>query len=81
MEYCGDGEGPKTRTMTVGDMIRRLQAFKEDLPCCYRNCSEWTAFEEGQIEVRALQEARADGWVGNQRPDRPTRDWVTFPGN
>lgn len=67
--------------MTVKDLIAILQGKPQDLPVAYRCYSEWNLLEAGDIEVRALCLPRGDGWVHDARPDKPTQDYLTLPGN
>ena len=67
--------------MTVGELIKALQDYPEDLPVCYSCCSEYVALEASQLDVLEACEQRADGWVHDKRPDKPTRKYLAFPGN
>lgn len=67
--------------MTVKELIAILQSKPQDLPVVYQCYSDWSLLEEEDIEVRALCLPRADGWVHDARPDKPTQDYLTLPGN
>lgn len=67
--------------MTVKELIAILQSKPQDIHVAYRCYSEWCTLEEKDIEVMALCEPRLDGWVHDRRPDKPTQDYLTFPGN
>ena len=67
--------------MKVSELIELLRTYPQDLPVAYRLFSEKCLLEVKDIEVEALCEARPDGWVANARPDKPTIDYLVFPGN
>jgi len=67
--------------MTVKELILVLQGQPQDLQVVYRCYSEWCLLEARHIGVEALCEPRPDGWVANRRPDKPTQDYLAFPGN
>lgn len=67
--------------MTVRELIAILQSKPQDIQVAYRCYSEWALLEEKDIDVQALCGAREDGWVHDARPDKPTFDYLTLPGN
>lgn len=67
--------------MTVKELIAILQSKPQDVEVVYRCCSEFVLLEADDIDIRALCLARADGWVHDARPDKPTQDYLTLPGN
>lgn len=67
--------------MKVRELITHLQTFDPELPICYQEFSEYTELEAEYIRVKDLQPPRGDGYVGSQRPDKPTQLWLVFPGN
>lgn len=67
--------------MTVAELIEHLKTVPQDLPVAYRRYSEQCLLDVTDIYVDTLCEARADGWVANARPDKPTIDYLIFPGN
>jgi len=67
--------------MKVRELIELLQTYPQELPVAYRLFSEKCLLEAGDIDVQSLCEPRADGWVANARPDKPTIDYLVFPGN
>ena len=67
--------------MTVSELIAFLQTQPQNLPVAYRCYSENAALEACEIEVVELCEERADGWVPNKRPDKPSQQYLLFPGN
>lgn len=67
--------------MTVGDLIKLLEQHPKDLPIVYSKWSEYTLLTAEEISVAQLQKPRADGWVHEARPDKPTVSYLAFPGN
>jgi hypothetical protein len=67
--------------MNVGELIEHLKTYPNDLPVCYRLCSEQILLESKDLEVENLCHPRPDGWVENRRPDKPSQQYLVFPGN
>lgn len=67
--------------MTVAELIALLQTQPQDLPVAFRQFSEYSVMEAEHIDLMDLQAARADGYIGDARPDKPTQQWLVFPGN
>lgn len=67
--------------MTVGDLVKYLRALPPDMLVAYFLHSEQRLLEADEIVVADLCEPRADGWIQNKRPDKPTRPYLLFPGN
>ena len=67
--------------MTVAELIEFLKTQPQGLQVAYCIHSEQALLETEDITVVALCEARADGWVPNARPDKPTQEYLVFPGN
>lgn len=67
--------------MTVRELIEHLKTFDPELPVAYRCYSEQTLLELDDVHVKSLCEPRADGWLQNARPDKPSTDYLVFPGN
>lgn len=67
--------------MTVAELIAILQSKPPDIQVAYRCYSEWCLMEDRDIDIKPLCAPRADGWVADARPDKPTQDYLTFPGN
>jgi hypothetical protein len=67
--------------MNVKELIEFLQTQPQDLPVAYTCCSEQCMLETGDIDIEELCEAREDGWVANNRPDKPKIPYLVFPGN
>jgi len=67
--------------MTVRELIELLQTKPQDIPVAYAIYSEHCLLEADDIRIEALCEPRNDGWVADARPDKPTRDYLVFPGN
>lgn len=69
------------KPITVRELIRHLQKFDQNLPVAYHLHSEHCLMELGEIQVDELCEPRPDGWVANWRPDKPSIQYLVFPGN
>ena len=67
--------------MTVSELIEFLKLQPQDLQVIYRCCSESCILEASEIYVGEECEPRADGWVQNKRPDKPTQKYLILPGN
>ncbi len=67
--------------MTVKELYDLLATYPSDMPIAYRCYSEWCLLEAKDIEIKPLCPPRVDGWVHDARPDKPTQDYLTFPGN
>lgn len=67
--------------MTVAELVAHLKTFQQDLPVAYNIFSEQCLMEPNQIVTQELCLPREDGWVANQRPDKPTQTYLVFPGN
>lgn len=67
--------------MTVRELIAILQTKPQDARVAYRCYSEWALLEAGDIRLQQLCGAREDGWVHDARPDKPTYEYLTLPGN
>lgn len=69
------------KPLTVKELIEFLKQFDGELPVAYQMYSENCLLDTDSIAVCQLQSPRPDGWVGNKRPDKPTIDYLVFPGN
>lgn len=67
--------------MKVSELITQLQSFPQHLTVVYKVHSEQAKLEADDIYVGNLCEARADGWVPNERPDKPSYPYLILPGN
>ena len=67
--------------MTVKELIELLQTKPQDLLVAYDLYSEQVLLEADDIRIKTLCEPRPDGWVHDKRPDKPTREYLIFPGN
>lgn len=67
--------------MTVKELIELLQTAPQDLQVAYRRCSEQLLLEAEEITIVEKCEPRADGWIHDKRPDKPTQMYLMFPGN
>lgn len=67
--------------MTVAELIEFLKTQPQDAPVAYCEYSYYSAMKPEDISMMELQVARIDGYVGDRRPDKPTQQWLVFPGN
>lgn len=67
--------------MNVEELIEFLKTQPQDLQVIYQCCSEHAELEAEQISVGAACLPRGDGWVANERPDKPTKQYLILPGN
>lgn len=67
--------------MTVGELIEFLRTKNQDLPVAFVCHSERRLLTAEEIEEEDLCEARPDGWVHFDRPDKPVVRYLVFPGN
>jgi hypothetical protein len=67
--------------MKVSGLIEFLKTQPQDLEVVYMRYSEQVLMGPFEITVETLGEARPDGWVANARPDKPTKEYLCFPGN
>lgn len=67
--------------MTVAELIAHLQTFPQDLQVTYDEHSEMVVLEADDITVGKACTPRPDGWVQCYRHDKPSQDYVMFPGN
>ena len=67
--------------MKVSELIEFLKTQPQDLEVVYMRYSEQLLMDQGEISVEKFCKARPDGWVANARPDKPTKEYLCFPGN
>ncbi len=67
--------------MTVEELITILRNKPQDLTVAFRCYSEQLLLEEKDIVIESHCVPRKDGWVHSKRPDKPTQDYLVFPGN
>ena len=67
--------------MTVAELIEFLKTQPQDIQVAYRLFSEQCLMEKAEIRAEYLCRSRTDGWVHNARPDKPTQEYLVFPGN
>lgn len=66
--------------MTVAELIVELQQYDQSLQVVCPTCSEYAVLEHGELSIETLCEPRPDGWVQLYRPDKPTQQYLAFPG-
>lgn len=64
--------------MTVSELIEHLKTLPPELPVAMDLWSEQIIVNIEDVTVKQLGETRADGWVPNARPDKPTTGYVVF---
>ena len=69
------------KPMRVKDLITLLQKHDQELLVCYRRHSEYCLLEPDDICIQDLQPPRNDGWVHDERPDKPVETYLVLPGN
>lgn len=67
--------------MTVAELIAFLQTQPQDLLVAYYIHSEQKLMELEDIHIDVCCVARPDGWIQDQRPDKPSVPYLMFPGN
>ena len=67
--------------MTVAELIAFLQTQPQDLQVAYRCCSEQAVLDADQIYIAEKCQPRPDGWIHDERRDKPTQRYLLFPGN
>ena len=67
--------------MTVTELIVLLAGYPGEMQVAYQKYSEQCLLEPSDLEIRRACESRADGWVHDERPDKPSCNYLVFPGN
>ena len=67
--------------MTVAELIKFLEKQPQDMLVAYRIHSEYDLLEEYLIRTEILCEPRPDGWIQAFRKDKPSQEYLVFPGN
>lgn len=67
--------------MTVKELIEFLQTKPPHLSVAYHLHSEQLLLEAKDIEIKSFCLPRPDGWIQDARPDKPTQEYLVFPGN
>lgn len=67
--------------MKVSELIQFLKDQPQDMEVGYCCFSEQCILEEDDIKVELLSVERSDGWIHDKRPDKPTKEYLIFPGN
>lgn len=66
---------------TVKDLIEFLQMQPQDLQVAIDMYSETCLLDFTEIKREIHSVARADGWIHFKRADKPTQEYLVFPGN
>ena len=67
--------------MKVSQLIEYLKEFPQELDVVFRCFSESRIINKEDITIKTLSVEREDGWVHDERPDKPTKNYLQFPGN
>lgn len=67
--------------MKVKELIEILQTKDPEMLVLYECFSERTLMYPTDIYEVYSCKPRPDGWVQNERPDKPTQKYLCFPGN
>lgn len=67
--------------MTVADLVAFLRTQPQELPVAFRCYSEQVLLKAEDIEVVRCCEPRSDGWIHDERRDKPSREYLILPGN
>lgn len=67
--------------MTVAELIAYLQKQPQELTVIYKCYSEAVILEQTDIQITDADFPRPDGWIHSARPDKPTQQYLCFPGN
>jgi len=69
------------KIFTVGDLIKFLQRFPQHILVGYQKYSECCLLDIDDISLEEMQPPRGDGWIHEKRPDKPSQEYLIFPGN
>ena len=67
--------------MTVSELVEFLKTQPQELQVAYRCYSEKCLLVAEDIKVSIDCVARPDGWIHDNRPDKPKQKYLLFPGN
>lgn len=67
--------------MTVAELIVFLQEQPQEVEVAYCLYSEQALLKKEDIHIKNLCYPRSDEWIENQRPDKPYKEYLVFPGN
>lgn len=67
--------------MTVAELIAKLQTMPQHLPVAYKCYSEQCLLEASDLTIVEACLPRPDGWIQYKRADKPTQEYLMFPGN
>ena len=67
--------------LTVGTLKQLLKKYDNDIKIAFSQHSEYVVMEEDDIATQMACAPRPDGWVQRKRPDKPTEEYLVFPGN
>lgn len=67
--------------MTVKELIEILKTQPQDIQVCYMFRSDYSLLQSEELEIKKLCFPRTDNYIENNRPDKPTQDYLVLPGN
>lgn len=68
--------------LTVGKLRTLLAAYPDDMPVCYRCCSQWTQMYAREVApLRAFDNGGYVSEVFDEHGGRKATTWLAFPGN
>jgi len=67
--------------MKVSELIEFLQRQPQEIEVVYQCFSEQRLLEQDLITIGKFCLPRPDGWVHDNRPDKPSQEYLCFPGN
>ena len=67
--------------MKVAELVAFLQQQPQELTVAFELHSELMLLDADMIMVQQHCEPRPDGWIQRKRPDKPTLQYLVFPGN
>ena len=67
--------------MKVSELIDFLQKQPQEIEVVYECYSEQRLLEQDLITIAKFCLPRPDGWVHDNRHDKPSQEYLCFPGN
>lgn len=67
--------------MNIKELIEHLQTFPQDMEVAYEKYSEQCILTKEDVGIALRCHAREDGWIENFRKDKPSKEYLLFPGN
>ena len=67
--------------MTVAELIEFLKTKPQDIQVGQSMYSEYCLTDPEDIHIVKCCLPRNDDWIHGARPDKPSQDYLMFPGN